>query len=144
MAIPSGILADKFGEKPVMIGGGVLAWSSVALFLTWETAPISMALLCLFFTGGGLFANQPNSLTLGNKIIPGCPGLVSTCLMGLAWIFAEGLAPFASGALASFFAVNGPAKALGVMSGLCLVGIAQLIRIEVSSEEPVPVLVRAS
>jgi len=56
MSIPSGMLVERFREKPVMIGAFVLAFAGALLFATLPRYPT--AIVSLFLIGAGMAALQ--------------------------------------------------------------------------------------
>lgn len=121
-----GRLGDYFGPRSVSIG--TLSFSAAVFLplLFLYDAPPSATLVLLFLAGGTLTTYTALALSLGNQIVAGQPGLVSTCLMGMAWIVAEGVGPLTAGFLATYL---GPAGSLACTYSAVLLSVFCLTRI---------------
>lgn len=126
-----GRLGDSFGPRSISVC--TLSFSVAAFFplLLLYEAPPSLTLLLLFLAGGTLTTYTALALSLGNQIVVGQPGLVSTCLMGMAWIVAEGVGPLTAGFLATYL---GPAGSLACTYSTVLISIFCLMKISVAKK----------
>lgn len=121
MMIFSGYLADKYSPKNVIL---VAALSSFILFnifiFTWEIS-IFLLVPLIFLNGASLGLINPVIVSMGNRLMPSSPGMVSAFLMGLAWCVSEVIGLGGSGFLTKLFEEDAPAKALAVLCAFCLI-----------------------
>lgn len=114
-AVPLGYLADRFQPRRIIFlvsSFGVVSYYLLVGLVT-NTTPSLLALL--FLAGGFLGAVTPLSLSLGNALAPGRRGAVSAFLMGMVWIFSEGLGISCAGLLSTLWPQNGVIYALEIM-----------------------------
>jgi FSR family fosmidomycin resistance protein-like MFS transporter len=130
--IPAGYLADRYSCKAVMIGGTL---SGIAAFVAFLSIPLlSPYAVCVLLSllGASLGAVTPIGIALGHKLCPESPGMVSAFLMGMVWCVAEGLGQGGGGMLTTLFTEDAPAKALGILGFLLLVGTFASLRLPVN------------
>jgi FSR family fosmidomycin resistance protein-like MFS transporter len=142
MMVPSGILADKYGPKSVIVAA--MAIGLVAFYTFLLTGPLStVAVLTILSCLGAAFGVvSPVGLALGHRLLPSQPSLVSAFVMGMVWCLAESLAPV-SGILTKFFeGENTPAQALIAMGILNGVGLFAALRLTsgIEQDEATPTL----
>lgn len=103
LGIPfAGLLADKYGRKPVMLIslGGTFVF--LLLFLMFN-GPVGVILLAL--AGTLILASLPLAIVAAQELIPARAGMASGLMMGFAWGLG-GLGATATGALADAFGVG--------------------------------------
>jgi FSR family fosmidomycin resistance protein-like MFS transporter len=135
-----GRLGDHFGPRPISLCTLSVSIAAFFLLLSLYQAESSTTLMLLFLAGGTLTSYTALALSLGNQLVAGQPGLVSTCLMGMAWIVAEGIGPLAAGFLATYL---GPAGSLACTYSAVLLSIFCLTRIP-SATKPQEVSIRTA
>lgn len=119
LMIPGGYFADKFSPRSVLlisISVGITLVYSI-LFTAW---PIPILFSFLFLAGASFGVVNPISITFGNSLLPGHPGAVNACLMGLVWFIAEGIGQTGGGALTLLFESDAPIKAIAILGMLAL------------------------
>ena len=136
MLVPAGLLADAYSPKTVIIVSMVTslccvyAWLGLGITNPW----IMLALLASL--GGAFNTVAPLGLSMGHRLLPGQPGLISAFTMGMVWCVAESLAP-ASGILTKLFPPdNAPIQTLMVMSLLNVIGLWFALRLPQEQPEP--------
>lgn len=137
-AVPLGYLADKFQPRKIIfivsVLGSIAYYLLVGPFILGETN----LFLLLFLVGGLLGAVTPLSLSLGNSLAPGRKGAVSAFLMGMVWIFSEGLGISTAGFLSTLWSENGVLYALQIMGlfSIASAGLAWILLNDVSTSVP--------
>lgn len=129
MLVPAGMLADKFSAKKVMITAMVVGLGLFYYFLMGPVLPVMFLLPILFVTGALQGLLNPVALSLGYKLMPESPGLISGIMMGLVWCIAEAIGPGGGGLLAHYFSDDSAAKALSVLGLLFFVAIFFAMRL---------------
>ena len=76
-----GRLADRYGRRPVVIGGLSLATPFVLLFLA---VPASVATPLLFVTGMAVISSFSVTVVMGQEFLPNRIGIASGVTLGLA------------------------------------------------------------
>jgi FSR family fosmidomycin resistance protein-like MFS transporter len=109
-----GRLADRFGRRPVVIGGLSLATPMVLLFLA---VPAPVATPLLFVTGMAVISSFSVTVVMGQEYLPNRIGIASGVTLGLA-IGLGGLAAPLLGLLAD---------AHGIESALVLAGLVPIL-----------------
>jgi len=137
ITIVAGWLADRFSSTKVMIAAFSLGLPCCYIIAYMPNLSVGLMLLCLFFLGGACYSITPVGIAFGNRLMPGSPGLVNACLMGMVWAVSESVSPLGSGLLASLFHANAPGKALGIMGALLFVGLWCSLLLEAKTRRPV-------
>ncbi len=135
MLVPSGYLADRYSPKSVMMGATIVGPFLYYLFLFVPHYPSIILLVLLFCLGATLGIVNPVAVSMGNRIMPSRPGLVSATLMGLVWCVSESLGPGVGGLLTKCFVSDAPAKATAVMGFCYLFSIAAIIKLPTTVTE---------
>lgn len=123
LLIPSGLLADKFSSRSVIVGATITASFLYYSFLWFPGLSDASTLLLLFAMGGTISVVNPVSVAFGNKLAPQHPGMVSAFLMGCVWCVSEFFGPGGGGLLTKLFTEDAPARALmivGLMFSMAL------------------------
>src|SRR6185369_6200065 len=68
LAIPSGLLSDRLGQRPMLLGG-LLLMSSSSLLIPFSRGPLLMAAIYLLF-GAGLAAFTPTMMSFVADVTP--------------------------------------------------------------------------
>lgn len=123
MMVPSGLLADKYSFKSMILISSFLGMIFFYTFLYFQFLPSSVIIAVLFLMGASIQIINPMIIAYGNKLLPDQPGLVSGFLMGLAWCVSEGIGMGGGGLLTKLFTDDAPAKALSILGVLFLVGM---------------------
>ena len=63
-----GMLADKFGRRPILIAGCL--WFSVLTLATTQVATLNQLIACRFLAGVGLGGIMPNAVALVGEFSP--------------------------------------------------------------------------
>lgn len=135
MMMPAGYLADKYSSRDVILVATVLALIFFYLILFFPLLDNFTTLMLLFSLGACLGAVNPVSVYLGTKLAPNHKGLVSAFLMGLVWCVSEGCGQIGGGFLATCFTDDAPAKALAILGGTFLIGLAVAYQLPRTAEE---------
>lgn len=118
MLVPSGLLADRFGPKKVLICSSLLSFVLFYSFLfQLVSGPFFLAVYLMLF-GASMGVFNPIGVTLGNRILPKYASSVSALLMGCVWCMAHLFGSAMSGLLTKLFHENAPVQALFVMGFL--------------------------
>ncbi|MBS4167633.1 MFS transporter [Parachlamydia sp. AcF125] len=120
MMIPSGYLADKYSAQAVILTAIMCGAFLFYLFYFTPLLPPFFVLPLLFFMGAAFGIINPLSVSLGHRLMPSHPGLISAIMMGLAFCLSESIGPGGGGLLAGYFEEDATAKALAVIALLCL------------------------
>lgn len=140
MMIPGGMLADRFSPRIVMLVGtslGLLLFYYFLLVPAIHPFVVLSTLVCLGACWGMV---HPVGLSLGNRLYPETPGLVSAFLMGMVWCISESAGP-SSGALTKLFeGPSAPAQALQVMGLLGTISVVCAWRLPILEREKQGVL----
>lgn len=136
MMMPAGYLADKYSSRAVILVATTLAMVFFYLILFFPLLENFAILALLFGLGASIGAVNPVSVTLGTRLAPNHKGLVSAFLMGLVWCVSEGFGQIGGGFLATCFTDDAPAKALAIMGGVFLIGLAAAFQLPQAVEEP--------
>lgn len=137
LLMPSGLLADRFSSRSVIVSacafGGLLLYSFLAFPQLSDMATLSI----LFCLGASLSIVNPVSVALGHRFAPDHPGMVSAYLMGCVWCVSEFLGPGGGGLLTKLFEEDAPARALMVIGLLSIAGFyfANTLPAETREEE---------
>lgn len=118
--VPAGILADKYGQKQVLL---TVIFSAILLlysFLMLPSLNTTSTIVLLSTLGACLGIANPLIISWGNRLVPESPSTVSALLMGFAWCLSN-LGPAFAGFLTPLFSENAFAFALGIM-GASLLG----------------------
>jgi hypothetical protein len=138
VVLGAGVLADRFGRRPVMLGADALrccaqAGLAVALFAGRPPVWLFMALAALVGTGEGLFAPALDALKV--QIAPGDALVSANALTGAATA-ATGIAgPALAGVLV---AVAGPAPVIAVDAASYGVSVLALALLRLPPSRPAP------
>lgn len=136
MMMPAGYLADKYSCRTVIMaatGLGLLFFYLILFFPELN----NMAILTLLFAFGAcLGAVNPVSISLGTRLAPNHKGLISAFLMGMVWCVSEGFGQIGGGFLATCFTDDAPAKALAILGGTFLIGLATAYQLPQTGEDP--------
>lgn len=135
MMIPSGLLADRFSARSVILTASTTGMVLFFTFLSLPFLPTLYLLPLLAVVGASLGLVQPVAVALGNKLGKKNPGLVSAFTMGMVWCVAEMVGPGTVGLLTKFFSEDAPAKALMTMGILYPVLILAAFKLPQVEEE---------
>ncbi|HRD55791.1 MAG TPA: MFS transporter [Parachlamydiaceae bacterium] len=114
--IPSGILADKFSYRKLMLATNTLAITLFFVFLKFPFISNEFLLVLLFFIGASSLITNPLLIAFGNKLYPEEPGKVSGFLMGFAWCIANPIGLAGGALLTRSFTEDAAAKSLSVLT----------------------------
>lgn len=137
MMIPSGLLADRFSARSVILTSSVLGMVLFFTFLSLPFLEVAYLLPLLAIVGASLGLVQPVAVALGNKLGKKNPGLVSAFTMGMVWCVAEMVGPGGVGLLTKLFSEDAPAKALMAMGLLYPALIVAAYKLPQGEEEAV-------
>jgi MFS family permease len=118
--IPAGALTARFGERPVMVGAGVI--SAIALLLCWVASSLAVFGLAIFVTGTGTAVWMLARLTFVAERVPFELRARAMSTMGGVQRIGLFFGPFLGAAAVDFF---GTSAAYGV--GLVAVGLATVV-----------------
>ncbi len=118
MMIPSGLIADRYSSRKVILVASGVGAVLFYTFLLLPSLPVTYLLPVLAMMGATLGTIQPVAVAMGNRIGRSNPGLVSAFTMGLVWCVSESAGPGGVGILTHFFDTDAPGKALMVMGAL--------------------------
>jgi len=139
MMIPGGYIADKYSSRAVLYGSNFSALLFFYFFLLSPTLSTPPLLSLLFLLGAALGVTNPVAVSMGTRIFPKNPGLVSAMLMGLVWVVSEGIGQGVAGMLTKLFEDDAAAKALLLVGMLFIVATASAYRLP--RERPWPISV---
>ncbi len=135
LGIPfAGLLADRYGRKPVMLVSLAGAFGFISLFLAIDGA---LGVVMLTMAGALILASLPLAVVAAQEMFPARAGMASGLMMGFAWGIG-GLGATATGALSDAFGV---VTALHIMVWLLLpaAALVAFLPSHVSLPEPTPV-----
>lgn len=112
LLVPSGILADRFSSRSVILTASIIASLLFYGILLVPEVSTTVVLSLLFMFGAALGVVSPVSVALGHKISTEHPGMISAFLMGGVWCIAEFIGPGSVGFLSKFFEEDAAARAL--------------------------------
>lgn len=135
LLIPSGYIADKYSSKSVIWISSLIGTLTLYAMLFFPELEESQIVPLLFATGAAIAVVNPVSVSLGNKLSPSNPGMVSAFLMGCVWCVAEFLGPGGGSLLTKLFDEDAYARALMLLGLLSFVGIFAAYSLPVESEE---------
>ena len=142
MLVPAGYLADRYSCKFVILASTAISALLLYAFLFAPLLSNAGLLALLFFLGATLSIVNAVSVAFGNQISPQHPAKVSALLMGLVWCVSEGIGQGGGGLLTKCFSEDAPARALSMLGGLLVIGMAVAMRLPKMVEterEPVKV-----
>lgn len=137
--IPSGLLADRYSSRSVILAASIFGVSSLYLFLCLPDLSNGLTLILLFFMGSMIGTINPISVAFGTKLMPEHPGMVSAFLMGGVWCVSESLGPGGSGLLTKLFEEDAPARALMIVGVFFFAGIFVAYRLPHDKYEAVEI-----
>ena len=79
LALPSGVVADRIGRRPILIVAGLLGSTGTAIFIIWPTLAMLYVAGGLIAAGAGIFASA--SWALATDLAPPAKGAL---YLGLA------------------------------------------------------------
>lgn len=120
MMIFSGFLADKYSPRNVILIAIASSFILFNIFLFSTGMPLPFLMGLIFLNGAALGLVNPVLVSMGNRLMPANPGMVSAFLMGLAWCFSEVVGLGGAGLLTKLFEDDAPAKALGLLCAVCM------------------------
>ncbi|MCL4514174.1 MAG: MFS transporter [Firmicutes bacterium] len=135
LGIPfAGLLADRYGRKPVMLFSLAGAFGFISLFLAFDGA---LGVVMLALAGALILASLPLAVVAAQEMFPARAGMASGLMMGFAWGIG-GLGATVTGALSDAFGV---AAALHIMIWLLLpaAALVAFLPSHVSLPESAPV-----
>lgn len=137
LLMPSGILADRFSSRSVILTATGLGGLFFYAFLSFPGLSDVATLTLLFSMGAAISVVNPVTVALGHRLNPSHPGMVSAYLMGCVWCVSEFLGPGGGGLLTKAFEYDAPARSLMIIGMLFSVGLyyAYKLPYEVPSEE---------
>ncbi|MCB1113398.1 MAG: MFS transporter [Chlamydiia bacterium] len=115
LLIPSGIIADRFSSRSVILVASLVAMILLYSFLLIPQISEMAVVSLLFAYGAALGVVSPVSVALGHKISTEHPGMISAFLMGGVWCIAEFVGPGGAGLLSKLFEEDAAARALMVI-----------------------------
>ena len=133
--IVAGHLADCIPPRTVLLSSTLMG---ALLFYTFLFMPLlsnTFVIILLAGLGAAISSFNPVSIALGNRYVPGKPGLISAFLMGIVWCVAEVLGPCGGGLLTLLFSEDAAAKSLMVLGVSFLAALAVLIRLPEETTE---------
>lgn len=113
-------LADRFGRKPVLIGG--LLFATPFLFLTGAAQGLPMLIAGQFFAGLGLMGTAPIALALAGEFMPKHARVTLTTLVWIGF----NLGAIATGFVAARLAIGGDWHLLFRISGAMCLAVAPI------------------
>lgn len=122
MMVPSGMLADRYSARTVILGSMVLGLGCFYLFLLTPQLSAPVILILLFVLGSLSGIVHPVGVSLANQFLPTHPGLVSAFAMGMVWCVAESLGPASSMLTRLFTPQDATTNALLILASLNVVG----------------------
>lgn len=137
MMIPSGLLADRFSARAVILSASTVGMVMFFTFLSMPFLSVYYLLPLLAVVGASLGLVQPVAVALGNKLGKKNPGLVSAFTMGMVWCVSEMVGPGTVGLLTKLFSEDAPAKALMTMGILYPALIYSAFKLPQTDEEPI-------
>jgi len=129
MMIPAGYFADRYSCRKVILaslGLGTLLFYFF-LFSPFLSSPLLLGVL--FLLGASIGVVNPIAVTLGQKLTPANPSMVSAFLMGMVWCVSEGLGQGGGGLLTKLFTDDAPARALAIMGVAFLIGMYAALKL---------------
>lgn len=135
LGIPfAGLLADRYGRKPVMLVSLAGAFGFISLFLAFDGA---LGVVMLALAGALILASLPLAVVAAQEMFPARAGMASGLMMGFAWGIG-GLGATVTGALSDTLGV---AAALHIMIWLLLpaAALVAFLPSHVSLPESAPV-----
>lgn len=123
--LPAGYLADRFGQRPVLLASFLIGTFLFYTFLFSKELSLIEAGLFLGALGASLMVANPLIISFGNRLVPESPSTVSALLMGFAWCVGN-LGPLCAGALTPHFP-NEPIGTTLSFMGLSLIVCFTLI-----------------
>lgn len=122
-----GSLADRFGERRLIVWSMALCFPLLELFLVSDGS--LRPLLCAG-AGASLLVTNAINLSMAQKLVPEASGTVSALMMGFAWGMAGLFVPVA-GLLSEYFGLQ---ITLMVYSGAALMGFGVALSLPSTSE----------
>jgi MFS transporter, FSR family, fosmidomycin resistance protein len=122
MLVPGGLLSDKYSARNVLFVSKSLGCVIFYLFLLSPQLSNTATLLLLLGLGASVGIANPVAVSLGNRIMPSRPGLVSAFLMGMVWCIAEWVGPGGGGLLTKCFSENAPTMAMAILGVFFVIG----------------------
>lgn len=116
--IPSGLLADRFSPRSVIIASSAFGMIFYFAFLLIPDLPPTYLLTLLLLAGSAIGVVQPLAVALGNELGKDNPGIVSAFTMGLVWCVSESIGPAGTGLVSKLFMEDAPAKSLMIFGSL--------------------------
>jgi FSR family fosmidomycin resistance protein-like MFS transporter len=115
LLIPSGIIADRFSSRSIILTASFLGMMIFYAFLLIPDVSTPAVLSLLFALGATMGIVSPVSIALGHKLRSDHPGMVSAFLMGGVWCVSECIGPASVGLLTKIFDEDAAARALMVV-----------------------------
>lgn len=115
LLIPLGLLADRIGQKKVLISIGLLNLGLFYLFLFQPPMSNFWLLALLFGLGACNGCYNPIGVSLGNHMMPRYASSVSAFLMGGVWCFSHIIGSGIGGLLTKGFTHDAPIYALACL-----------------------------
>lgn len=143
MMIPSGLLADKYSPRFLMLVLGTVGLLSFYTIILFGGISMLLILPMLFTLGACLGVMNPLAVSFGVRLVPQSPGAVSAFLMGLVWCVSEALGPGGVGLMTKMFSDYAPVKAVAILGLLLFVQIYHTLLLPKEAEEElVPIAAR--
>jgi len=124
MMIPSGLLADKYSYRTVILTASSLSAIFFFTFLNFPLISNSSLAMLFFLMGASIMTVGPLVIAFGNKLYPEESGIVSAFLMGFALCLANPIGQTGAGLLTKLFDENAETKSLTILGLFFFVGIA--------------------
>ena len=135
LLIPSGFLADKYSSKSVIWISSLIGTLALYSILFMPELEEGQIIPLLFITGAAIAVVNPVSVSLGNKISPSNPGMVSAFLMGCVWCVAEFIGPGGGSLLTKLFEEDAYARALMLLGLISFAGIMAAYSLPAEADE---------
>lgn len=136
--IPSGLLADRFSSRSVILGATLIGFMLFYTFLSFPELSDEATLALLFAMGATISVVNPVSVAFGNKLAPEHPGMISAFLMGCVWFVSEFIGPGGGGLLTKLFVEDAPARALMILGSAFVGGLFFALKLPVDAPAVVP------
>lgn len=135
LLIPSGYLADKYSSKSVIWISSLIGTLSLYSILFMPELEEGQIVPLLFLTGAAIAVVNPVSVSLGNRLSPNNPGMVSAFLMGCVWCVAEFIGPGGGALMTKLFDDDAYARSLMILGFVSFLGIMAAYRLPAEADE---------
>lgn len=124
MMIPSGLLADKYSYRTVILTASIFGAIFFFTFLNFPLISNSSLLILFFLMGAAIMTVGPLVIAFGNKLYPNESGVISAFLMGFALCIANPIGQTGAGLLTKLFIEDVETKSLSILGLFFFLGLA--------------------